>query len=193
MDQSLAPEVHPSNCWIFSRCKNSSRTTRSRFLESLSLPNKAVQLQLSLGTLRREPATRLFYQSLDPKPRFNGKKSACQYRHEAPPEFPLTLLFASTVHHLSGSNTFALDQNTRSNRSCAPSSTRQVELRRLVAGTHDVQGGNSRLLVESSILHCDEERCGAHGDQGPWRACTSLATVAENITVCRPMRLLTVM
>ena len=110
------------------------------------------------------------------------KTCACQYRHEAPPEFPLKRPSQAQFTIFQVQTLLPLIKNARSNRSCAPSSTRQVELRRLAAGTHDVQGGNSRLLVESSIPHCDEERCGAHGDQGPWPARTSLATVAENVT-----------
>ena len=60
---SLAPEVHqkkPVDPTHFLKFENRSRTTCSGFLCSFALPNEAVKLQLSWGTLRREPAERWF-------------------------------------------------------------------------------------------------------------------------------------
>ena len=63
---SRASEDHQRNIWIFPIFKfaNRSRTTRHPFLQSFALPVKAVQLQLSRWTLRKESATRWFDQSL---------------------------------------------------------------------------------------------------------------------------------
>ena len=59
----LAPEVHqkkPVDPTHFLKFENRSRKTCSGFLCSFALPNEAVKLQLSWGTLRKEPAERWF-------------------------------------------------------------------------------------------------------------------------------------
>ena len=53
--------------------ENRSRTTRARFLQSFAFPDKAVQFQLSGGTLRRErqtqhPPTHHYHHTLPPLP-----------------------------------------------------------------------------------------------------------------------------
>ena len=69
-------------CLDVTHCKfeKSSRTTRARFLQSVALPDEAVQLQLSWKKLRREPAVSWFGQSSAPSAADDWHNNTQQHR-----------------------------------------------------------------------------------------------------------------
>ena len=89
---SLASEAHQKNPLDLTHIQfeNKSRTTRSRFLQSFALPDKAVELQLiPRETLERTGCemVRFVFRPFSK----HKKRFARRYRNEPSPEFSLTL------------------------------------------------------------------------------------------------------